>query len=101
MMISIDPAGSVTGVPHRVHLPARFDDVAARPEDYLAVVRSETDLAFEHDRVLVFPGVQVRRGDRADLEGMLHYGYHTAGVPAVQLEGRAEARHVDPLSPSR
>src|SRR5262249_11864363 len=60
------PTGHVTGVPHGVHLPAGLDDVAARPENYLAVVRSETDLALEHDRVLVLPAVHVRSGDHTN-----------------------------------
>src|SRR5215471_6420308 len=96
-----DPAGDVTGVPHGVHLPARFDDVAAWPENDLAVVRPEPDLAFEHDGVLVLPAVHVWSGDRADIERMLHNGYHTARVPAIQLEGRAEAWYVDLLSHAR
>src|SRR5262249_41644547 len=47
-----DPAGYVTGVPHGVHLPARLDDVAARPEDQLDFVRPETYLPCEHTRIL-------------------------------------------------
>ena len=73
-------------------LAARLDDVAAGPEDDLLVVRAEADLAFEHDRVLVLEGVDVRRDERPDRERMLDDRQRAAGVLAVDLEDDADAR---------
>jgi hypothetical protein len=69
-----------------VQLAAWFGDVAARSEHHLTVTGSESDLTLRDDRVLVFPGVQVRRDQRADRERMLHDGHGITGVLASQLE---------------
>ena len=70
-----DAAGFAAGVPHGVHLPARLGDVATGTEDDFTVVRAEPDFAGQHDRMLVLAGVPVRRGEQADLEGMLDDGH--------------------------
>jgi hypothetical protein len=58
-----------------VHLPARFGDVATGTEDDFTVVGAESDFAGQHDRMLVLAGMAVRRGEHADLEGMLDDGH--------------------------
>ena len=72
LITSIIRAGDGPGVPHGVQLAARLGDVAAGAEHDLAVAGPEPDLALGDDRVLVLPGVQVRRHERADRERVLH-----------------------------
>src|SRR5580693_1332186 len=78
-----DAAGLAAGVPHGVHLAARFGDVTAGAEDDFAVVRAEADLARQHNRVLVLAGVPVRRSEQAHLEWMLDDG-HLAAIGAAR-----------------
>ena len=85
------PGAGRAGVPHRVDLAARLDDVAARAEDDLLVVRAEADLALEHDRVLVLEDVRVRRHERADLERVLDDREPPARVLAIDLEDDTDA----------
>jgi hypothetical protein len=92
-----DPAGNLPGVPHGVRLPAWLGDVAAGSEYHLGVVGAEADLAFEHDRGLVLPGVPVRRGDEADRERVLEDGDFPAVAPAVDLVRGPESGDADAL----
>jgi hypothetical protein len=54
-----------------VDLGAWLDDVAARAQDDLLVLGAEADVAFEDDGVLVLSGMDVRRDQRPDGEGVL------------------------------
>lgn len=80
------------GVPHRVHLAAWLDDVAAGAEHDLLVLRAEADLSLDHDRELVLQRVDVRRHQRADVKRMLNDRQRTAAVLPVDLEDDANAR---------
>jgi hypothetical protein len=55
--------------------------MATGPEHDLAVAESEADLALRHDGVLILAGVQVRRNQRADREGMLVARRVVRGIP--------------------
>src|ERR1700760_256219 len=75
-----------------MHLPAWLGDVATGTEDDFAIVRAEADLAGQHDRMLVFAGVPVRRGQQAHLERMLDDGHLAAVGAAGELEHRPKTR---------
>jgi hypothetical protein len=69
-------------------------DVTAAAEDHLAVTGPEPDLALGDDGVLVLPGVQMRRHQRADRERVLHDRQGAAGVAAPELEHHADRAQV-------
>jgi hypothetical protein len=76
-----------------MNLSPWLDYVAAGTEHDLGVLRPETDLAFQDDRELIFTVMDVRRDKGRDLEAMFHDGDSTIGVPPIDLEGDADARH--------
>ena len=77
--------------------PAWFGDVPAGSEHGLAVPGPEPDLAFGDDGVLVLEGVQVRRNEGADGEGVLDDGYRAVGLAAEELELDPDAEQVTDL----
>src|SRR6476620_8170330 len=74
------------GVPHRVHLAARFGDVATGTEYDLAGAGAEPDLALAHDGVFVLPGMQVRAHPGPDREWVFYDRQCAAGFFAPQFE---------------
>jgi hypothetical protein len=74
-----------------MQLAARLGDVAAGPQDSLAVARAEADLTLEDDRILVLPGVEVGRNEGTDGERVLDDRERSPGVLRQQLE-----HHTDP-----
>src|SRR6202044_2511326 len=61
------------------------------------VVGAEPDFAGQHDRMLVLTSVPVRRGEYADLEGMLDDGHLAPIGFAGELEHRSKTRQGDVL----
>src|SRR5258705_3692737 len=65
--------------------PAATTDSTALPWTSSTWQGAEADFALQDDRVLVLPGVQVRRHQGADRERMLHNRHRAAGVLVPEL----------------
>lgn len=79
-----------TCVPHGVHFPARFSDVAAGTEDHFPATGTKADFSFGDDGVLIFSSMQVRLHEGPDRKWVLNHGNHPVGVASPQFESNTD-----------
>ena len=92
------PRRGVVGVPHGMRRPTGLHQGGARARQQHAVADADPDLAGQHQRELVLPGMVVwlHQGPRRDLD--LEHSHAPAGIGAFDLVVEPHAEELDGLA---